>query len=204
MIGLAVASAPLNLASRRDPGVSKSRNGQTLARPAGPACARRRRPRGLSQARLDVTAWRRQRYLLASRASLPPAPLQEQCARLRLLDLLTGTHPRDRPEPLRLPGRSQNYDELVFTMPEQMAFCVHQQARSLLSRASISEPVTWEPPPGWVTGIPRCPRPSRTHPALTSSATSPARDTAPARSPASPDAASAPSGSSSPAPGSAS
>ena len=151
MIGLAVASAPLNLASRRDPGVSKSRNGQTLARPAGPACARRRRLRGLSQARLDVTAWRRQRYLLASRASLPPAPLQEQCARLRLIDLLTGTHPRYLPEPLRLPGRSQNYDELVFTMPEQMAFCVHQQARSLLSRASISEPVTWEPPPGWVT-----------------------------------------------------
>ena len=28
------------------------------------------------------------------------------------------------------------------------------QASSLLSKASIDEPVTWEPPPGWITGIP--------------------------------------------------
>jgi hypothetical protein len=116
--------------------------------------ARRRRLRSLSQARLDVTAWRRQRRLLARRASLPAAPVQEQFARLRLIELLTGTHPRCLPDPLRLPGRSQNYDEFVFTMPEQMAFCLHHQARSLLSKASISEPVTWEPPFDWATSIP--------------------------------------------------
>jgi hypothetical protein len=116
--------------------------------------ARRRRLRRLSQARLDITAWRRQRRLLASRASLPAAPVQENFARLRLIELLTGTHPRYLPEPLRLPGRAQGYAEFVFTMPEQMAFCLHQQARSLLSRASIREPVTWEPPFDWVTGIP--------------------------------------------------
>ncbi len=116
--------------------------------------ARRRRLHRLSQAQLDLTAWRRQRYLLASRASLPAAPVQEQFARLRLIELLTGTHPRYLPEPPRLPGRSQNYDEFVFTMPEQLAFCLHQQARSLLSKASISEPVTWEPPFDWITSIP--------------------------------------------------
>ena len=116
--------------------------------------ARRRRLRCISQARLDTAAWRRQRYLLASRATLPAAPVQEQFARLRLIELLTGTHPRYLPEPLRLPGRRQNYAEFVFTMPDQLAFCLHQQARSLLSKASISEPVTWEPPFDWAVGIP--------------------------------------------------
>jgi len=116
--------------------------------------ARRRRLRRLSQARLDTAAWHRQRYLLSHRASLPAAPVQEQFARLRLIELLTGTHPRYLPEPLRLPGRSQNYGEFVFTMPEQMAFCLHHQARALLSKASISEPVTWEPPFDWAAGIP--------------------------------------------------
>jgi len=116
--------------------------------------ARRRRLRRISQARLDTAAWHRQRYLLASRASLPAAPVQEQFAWLRLIELLTGTHPRYLPEPLRLPGRSQNYDEFVFTMPDQLAFCPHQQARSVLSKASISEPVTWEPPFDWAAGIP--------------------------------------------------
>jgi hypothetical protein len=115
---------------------------------------RRRRLRSLSQAPLDVTAWHRQRHLLARRASLPAAPVQEQLARLRLIELLTGPHPRYLPEPLRLPGRSQNYDEFVLTMPEQMAFSLHRQARALLSRASISEPVTWEPPFDWAAGIP--------------------------------------------------
>jgi len=116
--------------------------------------ARRRRLRRLSQAQLDITAWRRQRYILTRHASLPAAPVQEQYARLRLIELLTGTHPRYLPEPLRLPGRSQGYAGFVFTLPEQMAFCLHQQARSLLSKACINEPVTWEPPFDWVTGIP--------------------------------------------------
>jgi hypothetical protein len=116
--------------------------------------ARRRRLGRISQAQLDITAWRRQRFLLTRRARLPAARVQEQYARLRLIELLTGTHPRYLPDPLRLPRRSQGYDEFVLTMPEQMAFCLHQQARSLLSKASISEPVTWEPPCGWVTGIP--------------------------------------------------
>jgi Bacterial regulatory helix-turn-helix protein, lysR family len=42
--------------------------------------------------------------------TLPAAPVQEQLARLRLIELLTGTHPRYLPGPLRLPERrSQDY-----------------------------------------------------------------------------------------------
>lgn len=63
-------------------------------------------------------------------------------------------------EPLQLPSsRSQQYNNFILTMPEQLDLCPDQQARSLLSKASIREPVTWEPPPGWVTGwttISRC------------------------------------------------
>jgi hypothetical protein len=73
----------------------------------------------------------------------------------RLIELLTGTHPRYLPEPLRLPSsRSQEYDEFTFTMPEQLDLCLRRQASSLLSQASIGEHITWKPPPGWVTSIP--------------------------------------------------
>jgi hypothetical protein len=127
--------------------------------------ARRRRLRRFSQARLDVTGWRRQRYFLThpatwahrrhlDHASLPATPVQEHLARLRLIELLTGTHPHYLPAPLRLPERRhQDYAEFVFTLAEPMACCLHQQARSLLAHASIDEQVTWEPPFDWVTGI---------------------------------------------------
>jgi len=39
-------------------------------------------------------------------------------------------------------------------MPEQMARCLHQQARALLAHAAVREPVTWEPPFDWAAGIP--------------------------------------------------
>jgi hypothetical protein len=128
--------------------------------------ARRRQLRRFSQARLDTAAWRRQRYFLThpatwaqrrhlDHADRPAAPVQEQLARLRLIELLTGNHPRHLPGPLRLPERrSQDYAGFVFTMPGQLAFCLHRQARALLSKAGISEPVTWEPPFGWADGIP--------------------------------------------------
>jgi TniQ len=112
--------------------------------------ARRRRLRRLSQAQLDVAAWHRQRHI--HHASLPAAPVQEQFARLRLIELLTGTHPRYLPAPLQLPvRRSQDYAAFTFTLPEQMARQLDQQARSLLAHAGIHEPVTWEPPFDWVT-----------------------------------------------------
>ena len=127
--------------------------------------ARRRRLHRFSQARLDAASWRRQRYFLThpatwaqrrhlDHADLPAAPVQEQFARLRLIELLTGTHPRYLPEPLRLPDRrGQDYAEFVLTLPEPMARCLHQQARSLLAHAGIDEPVTWEPPFAWAAGI---------------------------------------------------
>jgi hypothetical protein len=116
--------------------------------------ARRRRLPRLAQAPLDVTAWHRQRYLLNG-TSRPAAPAGEYFARLRLIELLTGTHPRYLPGQLRLPSsRSQQYSNFILTMPEQLDFCLRRQARSLLSKASIREPVTWEPPSCWVTCIP--------------------------------------------------
>ncbi|HET9972439.1 MAG TPA: hypothetical protein VFQ68_29675 [Streptosporangiaceae bacterium] len=39
-------------------------------------------------------------------------------------------------------------------MLAQLDLCLRRQASSLLSKASIDEPITWEPAPGWTTGIP--------------------------------------------------
>ncbi|MGH3198833.1 MAG: hypothetical protein ACRDNT_23585 [Streptosporangiaceae bacterium] len=122
---------------------------------------RRRRLRRLSQAQLNVAGWRRSRYLLTHPGTRPHRRhashadlIQEHLARLRLIELLTGTHPRYLPGPLRLPGRcGPGYAEFVFTLPEPMAALLHQRASFLLRQAGISEPVTWEPPFGWVTGI---------------------------------------------------
>jgi hypothetical protein len=117
----------------------------------------RRRLRRLSQAQLDTAAWQPPAPPPRPPRQPAAAPVQEQFARLRLIELLTGTHPRYLPEPLRLPvrrSRSQDYAEFTVTMPEQMAFSLHQQARALLSKAGISEPVTWEPPFDWAAGIP--------------------------------------------------
>jgi hypothetical protein len=126
---------------------------------------RRRRLRRLSQARLDVTGWRRQQRLLThpgtrahrrhlNHADLPADPDQEHLARLRLIELLTGTHPCYLPGPLQLPGhRGPGYAEFMFTLPEPMAAFLHQQASSLLRHVGINEPVTWEPPFSWVIGI---------------------------------------------------
>jgi hypothetical protein len=39
-------------------------------------------------------------------------------------------------------------------MHDKLDLCLRRQASSLLSRTRVDEPVTWEPPPGWITGIP--------------------------------------------------
>ena len=119
--------------------------------------ARRRRQGSLCQAPLDAGSWRSQRDLLLAQHGRPGqhAPAQEQLARLRLIELLTGTHPRYLPGPLQLPRqRGPDYAAFVLTMPGQLDLCLRRQASVLLSRAGISEPVTWEPPPGWAPGIP--------------------------------------------------
>jgi hypothetical protein len=88
-------------------------------------------------------------------AGLAADPAREHLACLRLIELLTGTHPRYLPGVLHLPAtRTQHYSSFTLTMPDQLDLCLRRQARSLHSKASIDEPVTWEPPPGWITGIP--------------------------------------------------
>jgi molybdenum-dependent DNA-binding transcriptional regulator ModE len=119
--------------------------------------ARRRRQGSLCQAPLDAGSWRSQRDLLPAQHDRPGqhTPAQEQLARLRLIELLTGTHPRYLPGPLQLPRqRGPDYAAFVLTMPGQLNLCLRRQASELLSQAGISEPVTWEPPPGWAPDIP--------------------------------------------------
>ena len=119
---------------------------------------RRRRQGSLCQAPLDAGSWRGQRDLLLAQHGHPGqhAPAHEQLARLRLIELLTGTHPRYLPGPLQLPReRGPDYAAFVFTMPAQLDLCLRRQASALLSQAGISEPVTWEPPSDWAPGIPR-------------------------------------------------
>jgi hypothetical protein len=122
--------------------------------------ARRRRQSRLSHAPLDAGSWRAQRDLLLAQHGSPappgaPAHEHEHLARLRLIELLTGTHPRYLPGPLQLPRqRAPDYAAFVLTMPGQLDLCLRRQASTLLSQAGISEPVTWEPPPGWAPGIP--------------------------------------------------
>jgi hypothetical protein len=132
--------------------------------------ARRRRLPRLAQAQLDVTAWRRQRHILRHPATwgqrqqpggitLPAAPVREHLARLRLIELLTGTHPRYLPGDLQLPAtRPQHYGNFTLTMPAQLDLCLRRQTRSLLSEASIDGPVTW---PGRPARHHRRPRPAR-------------------------------------------
>ena len=120
--------------------------------------ARRRLQSSLCQAPLDAGSWRSQRDLLLAQHGRPGqhAPVQEQFAWLRLIELLTGTHPRYLPGRLQLPReRGPEYAAFVFTMPGQLDLCLRRQASALLSQAGISEPVTWEPPFDWAPGIPR-------------------------------------------------
>jgi hypothetical protein len=127
--------------------------------------ARRRRLQRLCQAQLDTAEWRRTRFFLThpdtwawrrhiERTGLSACPGQEKFARLRLVEMLTGTHPYYLPPPLTLPARhGQKYAEFVFCLPAPLAACLHQQARRILQHAEIDEPPQWEPPFGWVTGI---------------------------------------------------
>ena len=90
----------------------------------------------------------------ASHAELPAAPIQEHLARLRLIELLTGTHPATYPGRCGCPDRDrQDYAKFVFTLPEPLARFLDHRARFLLRHAGIDEPLSWEPPFGWVTGI---------------------------------------------------
>jgi len=119
---------------------------------------RRRRQGSLCQAPLDAGSWRGQRDLLLAQHGHPGqhAPAHEQLARLRLIELLTGTHPR------YLPGRCNCPGNAARTTPHSCSpcprswtcACAGKPARYCPRPASAS-PVTWEPPSGWAPGIPR-------------------------------------------------
>jgi hypothetical protein len=127
--------------------------------------ARRRQLRSLTRARLDIAGWRREAsrlpdpYILSCRPKgkfvrLPHSAANEPFARLRLIEILTGIHPRYLAGPLQLPeARNYDYAQFILRLPEQMARFLDEHARRILNRAGISEPLTWEPPADWVTGV---------------------------------------------------
>lgn len=112
---------------------------------------RRRRWRRISAAQLDRKAWQAACAQIRYRTS----QRQERLARLRLIELLTASHPYYFPEPLTLSPAldGEDYTAFVFHLPAQLSANLHQQARTLLRRLHIDEPVTWEPPFGWVDNI---------------------------------------------------
>ncbi|MGH3627865.1 MAG: hypothetical protein ACRDRL_10560 [Sciscionella sp.] len=105
---------------------------------------RRRRWRRIPTATLDRTAWRAACIQIRYRS----CERQERFARLRLIELLTGSHPYYFPELLRLSPalEGEDYTAFVFSLPAQLSAHLHQQAQTLLRRLRIDEPVTWEPP----------------------------------------------------------
>ena len=98
----------------------------------------------------------------AATAPRPGAPAHEQFARLRLIELLTGTHPRYLPGPLRLPQRTRpGLRRFAFTVPGQMDLCLRRRASALLPR-----PASTNPSPGnrRSAGSPASPGPDPTRP----------------------------------------
>lgn len=83
-------------------------------------------------------------------------------ARLRLIEMLT---PRCLPGSLQLPAtRTQRYSSFTLAMPAQLDLCLRRRASSLLSKASIDEPVAAarNPAPRLPAGRrPRSPPPAR-------------------------------------------
>jgi TniQ len=86
-----------------------------------------------------------------------PRPSQH---RLRLLDryllaLLTGTHlPATPGDPNLTRGRaSASWNTLRYRMPAELREFLHAQPIANLHGRRIDEPLQWEPPPHWVTGV---------------------------------------------------
>ena len=82
-----------------------------------------------------------------------PTENKQRHLRLRMIELLTGTHPRYMRPPLRLDVSLQGvYGRLVLQLPEPYAVHLQEQAQRHLDAAGIHEPLQWEPPASWTTG----------------------------------------------------
>lgn len=112
--------------------------------------ARRRRRIQTSQAELDLKTWHATCTAIRYRTS----PRLDRLARLHLIETLTGTHPYYQPAPFTLPASDgDDYTTFVFTLPQPLSQCLHQQAQRILRRARLDEPVHWEPPFDWAGDI---------------------------------------------------
>lgn len=82
-----------------------------------------------------------------------PKENKQRHLRLRMIELLTGTHPRYLQPPSRLDVSLQGpYGRLVLQLPEPYAVHLQEQAQRHLDAAGIHEPLQWEPPASWMTG----------------------------------------------------
>ncbi len=114
--------------------------------------ARRRRWQRLLQPDFDQIAWGER--CAQHRARRLASPRHTRFAHLYLIELLTGTHPHRLPAAIRLdtPDRA-SYAHFAGNLPAPLDAYLHDRAARILRRSNIDEPVTWEPPFDWITGI---------------------------------------------------
>jgi hypothetical protein len=100
---------------------------------------------GLRSVTLDPDAYTRLRLQYGWSAGYAP---REAVLRWYLLVLLTGEHPA-------IPGTKKPFswhcNNFRSGAPRPLRVFLRQQAEASLARHGITEPVTWEPPPHWVT-----------------------------------------------------
>ncbi len=114
--------------------------------------ARRRRWRRLRQPDFDETAWRER--CAQHQARRLASPRHTRFAHLYLTELLTGTHPYHQPDGIKLDVINRaSYALFAGNLPAPLDAYLHDRAARILRRGRIDEPVTWEPPSGWITGI---------------------------------------------------
>jgi hypothetical protein len=114
--------------------------------------ARRRRSFTTATTGIDRDAYQR----LCARQGWPrPSQHRRRLLDRYLLALLTGTHlPATPGDPNLTRGRaSASWNTLRYRMPAELREFLHAQAIANLHAHCIDEPLQWEPPPHWVTGV---------------------------------------------------
>ncbi|WP_241518764.1 LysR family transcriptional regulator [Streptomyces sp. CB03238] len=80
-----------------------------------------------------------------------PAPPEQRLLRVRLIERLTGTHPRFLMPPMNLAGAHVHvYERAGLRLHADVSDHLDDQASRLLQQAGINEPIRWEPPQDWI------------------------------------------------------
>ncbi|ANS66462.1 hypothetical protein SLINC_4238 [Streptomyces lincolnensis] len=112
-----------------------------------------RRRRLFSRATLDERSY----FELCEQTGRWRLPAERrQILRLKLIEILTGTHPRYLPSSVNLdahPTQTNGYEFTMARLDLELTTHLRQQAALLLEVSDINEPVEWEPPAEWIGGI---------------------------------------------------